>query len=67
MFINNFIYFYIGVCALLIAFELVWVQYIKVYDARYKKVKINFKEQIINFEKGIERDIDIKGLSKKSF
>ena len=65
MFINNFIYFYIGICALLIVFELVWVQYIKLYNTRKKMLKIKFKEQIIDFEKGINREINIQKLSKK--
>lgn len=65
MFVNNFIYFYIGICILLIAFEIIWGEYIKIYNIKFKKMKIRYKEQIIAFGNGEAVNIDAKSLSKK--
>lgn len=65
MFVNNFIYFYIGICILLIAFEVIWGEYIKIYNIKFKKMKIKYKEQIIAFGNGEAINIDVKSLSKK--
>ena len=46
MFINNFIYFHIGVCILLILFEIAWAQYIKLHGIRLKRNTEKYKEQI---------------------
>lgn len=64
MFVNNFIYFYIGVCILLITFELAWGQYIKIYNIKIKKMKINYKEKILAFSRGLECNIDERELAK---
>lgn len=55
MFINNFIYFYIGICILLILFELIWNQYIKMYNIQSRKMKIKYKEQILCVERYHEK------------
>lgn len=65
MFVNNFIYFYIGVCLLLIIFEVLWGQYIKLYNVRFKKKKINYKKQILAFARGTEKDIEVIRLTKE--
>lgn len=47
MFINNFIYFHIGVCILLIMFEIAWIYYIKIHDIRLKNNTEKYKKQIL--------------------
>ena len=46
MLINNFIYFYIGVCILLVLFEIAWAQYIKIHNIRLKRKTEKYKKQI---------------------
>ena len=46
MFINNFIYFHIGVCILLIIFEIGWTQYIKFHKIKLKRNTEKYKKQI---------------------
>lgn len=47
MFINNFIYFHIGVCILLIVFEIAWIYYIKIHDIRLENNTEKYKKQIL--------------------
>lgn len=65
MFVNNFIYFYIGVCFLLIVFEIIWGQYIRIYNKNFRKRKIKYQKQIIAFERGKERNLEIIKLTKE--
>ena len=46
MFINNFIYFNIGVCILLIVIEFSWNQYMKIRDKKMKKRILNYVKEI---------------------
>ena len=64
MFINNFIYFYIGICVMLIIFELLWSQYIKMYNIQMRKLKIKYKEQILAVER-YHKKIDLNILFKE--
>lgn len=46
MLINNFIYFHIGVCILLILFEIAWWQYMKIHKIKIERVTRKYKKQI---------------------
>lgn len=46
MFINNFLYFHIGICILVILFEMFWGQYIKFKNIKMKKSTRKYKEEI---------------------
>lgn len=48
MIINNFIYFYIGVCILLIVFEIIWKQYIRIRDIKIRRITKKYKNEIEN-------------------
>ena len=64
MFINNFIYFYIAICMILILFELVWSVYIKKYNTKMEQDKIKYKDTI-NSIVDYKSNIDINALSKE--
>ena len=46
MFINNFIYFHISICILLIVFEIFWVQYMKIHKKKLKNNTIKYIKHI---------------------
>ena len=46
MFINDFIYFHIGICILLILFEITWMQYMKIHAIKLKVDTEKYKKQI---------------------
>lgn len=64
MFINNFIYFYIAICIILIVFELAWNIYMKQYDVRMAKMKIKYKANIYTGANCINK-INVGRLSKE--
>lgn len=70
MFITSFIYFNIGVCILLIIFEVSWNFFIKVHNKNIEKYTIRYKDEIqiqLNYikENNKTNDIYFKGLEKE--
>ena len=70
MFITSFIYFNIGVCILLIIFEVSWNFFIKVHNKNIEKYTIRYKDEIqiqLNYikENNKTNDMYFKGLEKE--
>lgn len=47
MLVNNFIYFHIGICILIILFEVAWTQYMKIHNLRLKRNTLKYKKEIL--------------------